>query len=326
MSLVGCQTAPDGFEVFPCRTVGYRADCALGRDGSSAAKRCSRHPEPVNAMSLHPEPLDSAAAAAPPGDPVQQGEAVPSRWLAEFEDDPEVARTLRILGDRNLLTTLQLEGFAGPVWAQARSELARYGLSVLTAWIATMTIFAKRQEKAFKPVLYPPTSGSSTHEALRDEAADVATMLVSESLGSFHDNVLLQGRWMPEKGASLTTYFIGWCLLQFNTVYRAWLVQRKHDAPVIGAVEFDLDRHDRGGLEDPARAVVALDTARRVLETAVGSSRRTSTRRQTATILPLLAAGHSQAEIAALLGTTERAVEGHLARLRKRLPWEACDD
>jgi DNA-binding CsgD family transcriptional regulator len=124
------------------------------------------------------------------------------------------------------------------------------------------------------------------------------------------------------EGRHLTTYFIGWCLLQFNSVYRAWQVQRKHDAPVTEAVEFDVDRHDRGGLGDPARAVVALDAARRVLDTAVGSSRRSSTRRQTATILPLLAAGLSQAEVATVLGTTERAVEGHLARLRKRLPQE----
>lgn len=277
-------------------------------------------------MSLHPESVGSAASAAPSRGPVQQGEAVPNRWLAEFHDDPEAARALRILGDQNLLTTLQLERFAGPVWDQTRTELARYGLSVLTAWIVTMTIFAKRQDKAFKPVLYPPSPGSPTREALRHEAADVATMLVAESLGSFHDKVLLQGRWMPEKGANLTTYFIGWCLLQFHSVYRSWLVQRKHDAPVTGAVGFDLERHDHGGFEDPARSVVALDAARRVLDTAVGSSRRASTRRQTATILPLLAAGHSHAQVAALLGTTERAVEGHLARLRKRLPQEDADD
>ncbi len=51
----------------------------------------------------------------------------------------------------------------------------------------------------------------------------MAGEVVTVALAPFRDEVLLPGLWDPAKGASLTTYFVGQCILRFPNVYRSWL-------------------------------------------------------------------------------------------------------
>jgi hypothetical protein len=88
------------------------------------------------------------------------------------------------------------------------------------AWIVTGHVFVKCREKGLAgDELLPPPNGIA-----RDDALELANDTVSEALINFRDNVLAAGRWDASRGASLTTFFIGNCLLRFANVYRKWRV------------------------------------------------------------------------------------------------------
>ena len=116
------------------------------------------------------------------------------------------------------------------------------------------------------------------------------------------------GSWKPGRGASLTTYFIGACLINFREAYSVW-TNARHEKWLTPA---DIDL---ASLLDPHNSAFTAqveihETVRQVIKLAKPGQRP---------IVELLYAGYSQVEIAEKLGLTPRAVEGKVYQLRKRV-------
>lgn len=126
-------------------------------------------------------------------------------------------RLARLDADGALMLRLQLEQFRGKDWDAFLNVLAGYGRAVIHAWIHQGTIFRRCAERGIRlshTSLYPKGS----------EAGDLATNVVVQAIISFHEKVLVPGRWNPAMGATLKTYFVGQCLFQFPNSYRAWVL------------------------------------------------------------------------------------------------------
>jgi DNA-directed RNA polymerase specialized sigma24 family protein len=234
--------------------------------------------------------------------------------LAEFRDTTEAVRLVRLEADTELMLRLSVEGFGGRVWTEVSRALVEYGFTVMRAWVVTGQVFMKLREKG-RSVADPPHGGIP-----RSDALVMAEDAVADAIVHFRDKVLKKGYWDPSKGASLTTFFIGNCLMfQFPNVYRSWrrdyVRVHRHDP-----IQFeDGDREHPALLwlagNDPANDVVAADlSARRVqeilepLQDGVNQS-----------ILMLRADGFGIDEIAEILGLAYDVVESRLYRARKKL-------
>jgi RNA polymerase sigma factor (sigma-70 family) len=233
--------------------------------------------------------------------------SVPIGWLDEFADTPEdreleetvqaLRRRERLAEDADLVTWLALNRFAGADYNRFAYELARYGHAVMMAWVRRGLIFGKCRDRGLGGLEEPPPGAM----AQPDVAEELANETVAKSLHYFRENVLMRGQWNPNRGASIKSYFIGQCLIRFPNIYRSWL----RTEASIGAVLVDeltiLDRPASDGrVTDPADLAVIrqeIDTRLAILP------------ERTRTIMVLTAAGWSQQEIAAQLGTTVKAVE-----------------
>lgn len=230
--------------------------------------------------------------------------AARAAWAADADRDRAGERLARLEGDRDLAAALQEAGFVGRDYGLFAGEIARYGLAVLTAWIYRGEIFAKVKAKGFGALEPEPY-----HGALIEDAQSLADETVTLALRAFRDRVLVPGKWDPSKGASLRTFFIGQCLLQFANVYRRWVreVRRSYTAAMeLDAFEDIETPQDR----EPGHQAALKDELRRVL------GRITDIRARDAFYLQAI--GHSQAEIAARLQMTPKAVGSAMARARRQ--------
>jgi hypothetical protein len=240
--------------------------------------------------------------------------AVPVAWLADFDaESRELDRVLadmrrreRLAEDADLITWLALNQFAGPDYNRFAEELAKYGYAVIVAWVKKGTIFARCMERGFGGLPEPPP-GALTQS---DVAEELSLETVAKALHYFRENVLMKSRWNPARGASIKTYFVGQCLIQFPNIYRAWL---KAEAERIGTLVDDnqlLDFLAGAHGTDPADlAIIQQEIDVRFKEI--------SDRRLRAALV-LIAAGWSQREIAERLVITEKAVERMLSYYRQR--------
>jgi RNA polymerase sigma factor (sigma-70 family) len=112
--------------------------------------------------------------------------------------------------------------------------------------------------------------------------------------------------WRPERGASLTTYFVGACIRMFKSAYSSWAKSRERkwiNSARLAEAPFD-----------PSHAfteqVAIEETIRQVFALAKPNQRP---------VLALLYAGYSQVEAAEELGLSPRAVEGRMYQLRRRV-------
>lgn len=254
----------------------------------------------------HTEPTGAAGG----GQQVQP--AVHARDLEDFRDTPE-ARQLEVMeADAGLMLRLSVEGFEGTTWRRVAEALVEYGYTVMRAWVVTGHVFVKLREKG-RP-LDAPTSGIP-----RPDALELAEDTVADAIVHFRDRVLKRGVWDPAKGASLTTYFIGNCLMfQFPNLYRAWRADRAR-APRLELAAGDEERDHPITLlpnrDGPEREVVDRDHDRRataeILEPVTSETNKT--------ILRLRAEGFGVDEIAELLGLDYKAVESRIYRAREAI-------
>jgi len=230
--------------------------------------------------------------------PVERLE-LPPAWLTDFEG--VVADQIdRLAADERLCNVLAAADFAGPGWVRFSDALARYGLQVLRAWIATGTIFARCREKGY------PTQRRA--RILEPDVVDLANMTVAEAIAAFRDSVLPKGQWDPRRGASLRTYFIGQCLMRFPRVYARWL----RENPPIQLVPDVSDEAAAGPDSDPAHVA----EVRTLLEEAIGAD---PGRKMLIRVLALSTAGYTQNEIATRLQMSVGAVESLLYRHRRKV-------
>jgi DNA-directed RNA polymerase specialized sigma24 family protein len=254
--------------------------------------------------------MPAASDDGPLAASIQLVEGVSAEALVPFDQLEEASHVQRLAADRDLVARLARQGFRGPEWDLFADVLARYGYQVIRVWILTMKIFPQLRAKGLGG-LRPPTDG---RRWTSEEADELALETVGTAIAKFRQNVLLADRWMPERGASLKTFFIGQCLIRFANVYRRWLHETE-PSPWAGEPILALDDDDqpRETAEhgDPAAVVIShLETVRHLAQAADPRTRF---------VLEQVMNGYSHAEVAGLLGITAKAVEGILYRHRRRL-------
>ncbi|MEO3939419.1 sigma factor-like helix-turn-helix DNA-binding protein (plasmid) [Dermatophilaceae bacterium Soc4.6] len=211
-------------------------------------------------------------------------------------------RVDRLLADANLVADLQAAGYGGREWQLTAEELARYGVDVLCSWIRKGTIYDKCAQKK-RPVKRAPEGALTS-----DEIESIAGETVTRALGYFRDEVLRAGRWDPEKGASLTTFFVGQCILRFPDVYRPWLTSVESHRGSIDLAEVQLSQRLTPVEDDVMLSMMTSNALRNV---------RSDKARRAFVLCHYY--GYTQVEAADQLGTTPKAVERALEYARRTL-------
>jgi DNA-directed RNA polymerase specialized sigma24 family protein len=223
--------------------------------------------------------------------------------LDAFVDSAAAQDLSRLEADQALMLRLSVEGFDGRTWEQVARALAEYGYAVVLAWARTGLIFSKCREKGIRVLA---VAGMLT-SAPDQEAEDLARDTVAEAIVAFRERVLKARRWDPAKRASLATFFIGACLLQFPNRYRSWELrwarQRRH---VLLDVEMAAPAPD-----NPEHEVLARSAAIALLARVPDAESRQ--------IVALRADGYALEEIAELTGLSAAAVKSRLHRMRTQL-------
>jgi hypothetical protein len=203
--------------------------------------------------------------------------------------------------------TLGLTGFEGDDWDYFEQELAKYGIAVMGGWLRTGLISSRYAARVFGGL------PEMTREFEPDEVEELTYETVSKALFHFRRDVLMKHAWDYRKGATLRTFFVGQCLSRFANIYRRWWRNEARNNHLLADPD-DLVRLDRRRDGVDQRAVDGV-LAEGLLADMKDPRVRAAMR--------LTAAGRSQAEIAGILGVTEKAVERMLynerVRLKKRM-------
>lgn len=224
---------------------------------------------------------------------------------AEREElDALSERIARRAADQELIAELRRTGFQGGEYDMFADDLARYALSVLGGWLRTGHIFALARRTA------PYERELLEFSDSKDARTELAVMTIATAMPAFRERALVEGGWDPDKGANLTTYFMGAVVFAFPNQLRArrrmedrWDWQnRRHTGELVNL--------DRGAVTDTA-------------DLAVGNTYVTDhlgrldprTRHLVAGALD----GYTQKEMTEMFGEESvRAIEGVLRRWRTR--------
>jgi len=215
---------------------------------------------------------------------------------SEARDDPD-----RLAADRVLYERLADLDFAGPAYDEFAEALTAYALPVCASWLRIGLMFRLCADRNV-PVGPPPANWTG------DDRHELAMETIALALARFRANARHGRGWDPAGGASLKTYFMGQCIYAFVQVYRNW---RRSDTLGGVTLVFDIRELPHGATGDPAELAVAGEQVRDALDELDPRTR---------TIVTLVAEGYSHREIAEILRTTPRAVEGALHRHRRRNP------
>jgi DNA-directed RNA polymerase specialized sigma24 family protein len=197
---------------------------------------------------------------------------------------------------------LSVEGFQGQAWQEVARALAEYGHTVMFAWILTGRVFLKCRERGHGgPLMAAPVGRIPA-----TEVGELAEDTVAEAIIHFRDRILKTAYWDPAKGASLTTFFVGNCLMQFPNVYRKWRRSWTHR---LQAHSLDPLAHQASEANPEAEVLGGL-RLRDLLSSLEERSRD---------VALLRSQGFSVGEIATLTGQSYKAVEGRLSRIRVTL-------
>lgn len=207
----------------------------------------------------------------------------------------------RLTADVDTVLGLQLNRWSDEAWKPVADQLADYGWSVMVGWLFTGKIFGEVHRAGY-------TVHRCPQSWLDDDAVDgLAKDVVAKAIREFR-RILRKGMWHPGKGASLATYFVGQCKIQFANVYRSWLIaERKWRGAPVGDVHGLAD----SPFDPPAKAV--LDAGAADLLAQMGA--------RTATVFRLhYLDGYTYTEIAAMLPDLQdaKAVENLVTREKKK--------
>jgi hypothetical protein len=197
--------------------------------------------------------------------------------------------------DQRLVERLAKNNFAGPEYDLVAERLVTTGYRYCLSWLKNGKMHKKCVE-AGRPVGEFPEGVELQH--LKDLATDTAV----EGAVLFRRVALVGGRWRPDGGASLVTYYVGACIQVYPTIYRRWYRAYRRDS--LTAPHDVMPEPDRAENTD----FVALKI---LLEQELDEP--------TWVALKMKAEGASYAEIAKVLGrSSEKSVEGLLRRGRQR--------
>jgi DNA-directed RNA polymerase specialized sigma24 family protein len=209
--------------------------------------------------------------------------------------------------DQELVRLLAQEGFKGPRYDRFEERLARYGISVLRAWMLSGFIFHLVAERGLGLRPHEPELEElASNNDLREE---LATMTVACALVRFRRRALVEGGWTFEGGASIATYFMGACVYEFPNEFRKYRASEQRHRRAL--------QRQQELYESPVSPLSAADEVlgrQRVRDALkeVGDPR-------TQAVLALALDGYTHEEIQELLEETSiRAIEGLLYRWRMK--------
>ncbi|MFC1407503.1 MULTISPECIES: hypothetical protein [Streptacidiphilus] len=228
----------------------------------------------------------------------------PSSGQPEGDRERQIARNAaRRKADQLLVEELKLQGFQGPAYAYFEAELAAYAFPVLMSWMHSGEIFARCADKG-----RPVATGGVEPLWEREDRIEIADLTVARALMYFHDNVLLPGLWDPEAGTTLTTFFMGACVLQFPNQFRRVMMERKRWRRAEAAEAFVQARvSDRS---DPLMQFVDQESFETALAALGDGDLRTAAE--------MIVDGHTYAEAAARIGISAAALSERFRRRRNR--------
>lgn len=242
--------------------------------------------------------------------PVQRPQApddVPIDWLDEPTHAQAADRIDRLAADYDLVTDLAWREFSGTDYDVFQTELARYGIAVLTGWMRRRLIFQRVRERGYGGLPDPPDGALDDPDTIDELAYET----VAKALRHFRDDVLVPGRWDYRRGATLRTYFIGQCLIRFANVYRRWWAEECRHSRETSSGPHEHSHLVDGVIESPEGHLARQDEVARTLS----KVRDPRVRRA----LVLLGAGMTHGEIAIDLCVTPKTVERMIANERDRM-------
>jgi hypothetical protein len=228
--------------------------------------------------------------------------------LADMEEEHYAERVHhceQITRDQEVVQALLATRFRGLAREEFAEALIAYAESYLYAWIRSGRIFARCREKGIHIQRVPGVSPCDKDIEI------LAIETLSRALLRF-EALLQEGGWSPERGATLTTFFAGQVLLSFPNVYRAWVKNYLRNSWVPLEVLDEDDLRNAPGVRhlDPAETVVSLEEFKQLSE---------QFQYEALHALAFQAMGYTMAEVAELLGKSEKAIEMILYRHRRRV-------
>jgi hypothetical protein len=219
--------------------------------------------------------------------------------LVKYDDSRACEHLRRLAADIELRDRLMFAGFAGREWERFARACIAYAHPILFHRIRTGKIswHCRRKRAPGAPWPMPLLSVADTDDLVQE--------LLALAIIKFRSDVLIKARWRPDRGASLTTYFVGKCLLLFPTVFRNWCVRFVEPGPRIALDMQDLPSRmqaDEGWLD-----------RRRCLAVALAPDDPTDS-----AIVRLTALGYTAREIADELAVNVKTVETRIHRYRGR--------
>jgi hypothetical protein len=224
----------------------------------------------------------------------------------------EARRSASRAAEARIVDILRADNFQGPRYEKTTTRLMEYGWLTINKWTGSGEIFAQARR-----VGRPVPAHMTAPDWDSDARAEVATDTVVAGLDLFLEHGLIRGKWNPNGGASLTTYFVGASIRSFRTVYIRWfrgmqLGQAELNLPPTApdGAPGDRDIPDQRAT-DPFYAAATHDEIKRILPYITDTKVRRG--------LALRALGYTQQQAAAEVGLTEKALEGRIGRLRARI-------
>lgn len=225
------------------------------------------------------------------------------RWdLDDLEDGVD-----RQDGDAALYRALQRRGFKGPLQDEFEDVLAKYGLAVIAAWMVKGCIGEKCRANGL--------GGADVLDGIDLEHFHIEWLVVetvSKAIRAFREDVLPNGKWHPDKGAALRTYFIGQCLIRYIDVAKTWKRQNAADERLLSA----LSLQSKDSLNHSSFGSVEAD----VVYSEMMDTRLSRIKNDDARVALLMQLdGYKIREIAEHLRRTEKSVHSMLKYAKKQV-------
>lgn len=222
--------------------------------------------------------------------------------------------------DQLRMQEIKASNFQGREYQELVDDLWIYGMRALKGLIRSGEIFKLCSGRGLDLVDY--TQGDQDVLRGSQEARDqIAVGTLTAAVPGFVDDVLKPEKWSStpkqprrRKGAGTTrrpatirTFFVGYCLYDFANEYRRWARRRRRELAALDH-QFAAQAEKPSAARNPADVTADRDTLRRILEVATPEAR---------VICGLILQSRTRLEIGqAIGGLSERAVEGHMRRLR----------
>lgn len=212
-------------------------------------------------------------------------------------------RSIRVRDDEAaLVSDLRHAGFEGPLMEGFREDLWLYGWDVLRGLVRKGTIIQV-------PTGIPHGALTADDRQALHDSAELRDGLVLDALAwavPKFVKLLQQGRWSPQLGASLATYFTGTCANGFWLAYGRWHRERMRSLEAIAGLTRSLPDERGSDVMLPVQQREAIDA---ILETASPEQ---------LAICSGVLQDKTHAEIGDEIGLSARAVEGRMYQLRTK--------